>query len=453
MTFELGIEGGTLVTPKGRARRNLYVSEGRVAAVTDEREAAVRTVDAAGLLVMPGMVDTHVHLMDPASTDREDFPTGTAAAARAGVTTIVEHTHGGPVRTTADLESKRQYLHDRSLVDFGLAAHAWPDHVGHVRDLWAAGVTFFKVFTCTTHGVPGFDPAHLLKLFRATSDAGAVCLVHCEDETITADAEAELRRAGREDPGVIPEWRSREAELTALAVATALSGATGARIITAHVSNPEALAHVERECAAGAPVTVESCPQYLSLLEDEILEYGAFRKFTPPARARTVDDLDAMWKALAEGRIHYISTDHAPSTAEQKQAGSIWDVHFGLPGLDTTLPVLLDAAAQGLLAYERVVDAYSETPARTYGLFPRKGALSNGSDADLVLVDPEATWTVRDEDVISRAGWSPFTGRTLTGRAVGTFLRGRSIADDGRVVGTPGTGVFLPGPGAQGVTG
>jgi dihydroorotase (multifunctional complex type) len=451
MTFDVGFEGGELVSPTGRAPGNLYVADGVVAAVTADRLAARRVIDARGLLVMPGMVDTHVHLMDPAAVDREDFPSGTAAAARAGVTTIVEHTHAGPVRTADDLAEKRRYLRDRSRVDFGLAAHAWPDRIDEVAELWRGGITFIKVFTCTTHGVPGFDAAHLLKLFRRTAEVGAVCLVHSEDETITADAEDQLRRVGRDDPHVIVEWRSREAEVTALAVATTLSASTGARMVAAHVSHTAALELIERQRRAGAPVTVESCPQYFSLLEDEILVQGALRKFTPPARARSVEELDEMWRALADHRINHVATDHAPSTVEQKAAGSIWDVHFGLPGLDTTLPVLLDAAARGLLSYERVVGAYAETPARTYGMFPRKGSLVVGADADVVLVDPAAQWTVEDHDILSRARWSPFRGRTLLGRAVATFVRGQPVAEDGDVVGEPGTGVFVPGPGAEGV--
>jgi dihydroorotase len=177
---------------------------------------------------------------------------------------------------------------------------------------------------------------------------------------------------------------------------------------------------------------VESCPQYLTLLEDEVLEHGPFRKFTPPARARDEGDLDAMWRALADGTIDLISSDHAPSTAAQKRAGSIWDVHFGLPGIDTTLSVLLDGAAAGWISYERVVAAYSEAPARIYGL-KSKGRLEPGADADLVVVDPTQRWTVTDEDILSKAGWSPYSGRTFTGRAVRTYLRGEE----------PGTGRFV----------
>src|SRR5690606_668944 len=155
--------------------------------------AAARTVDASGLLVLPGAVDTHVHLMDPGSTDRGDFPTGSAAAAAAGVTTIIEHTHGQPVRTVADLKDKRTYLNGRSAVDFGLAAHAWPGHTDAVAALWANGISFFKLFTCTTHGVPGHDAAALRAHLEATALVGAISLMHCEDESLTAHAEALLR--------------------------------------------------------------------------------------------------------------------------------------------------------------------------------------------------------------------------------------------------------------------
>jgi dihydroorotase-like cyclic amidohydrolase len=219
-------------------------------------------------------------------------------------------------------------------------------------------------------------------------------------------------------------------------------------VVIAHVSGAGALAEVKRARDAGAPLLTETCPQYLTLLESEVLEHGAFRKFTPPARAGDAADLDRMWQAVADGGIDYVATDHAPATPAQKRAGSIWDVHFGLPGIDTTLSVLLDGARSGRLSYERVVEVYSQRPAQVYGLYPRKGRIDAGADADLVLVDPEARWEVRDEDIVSRAGWSPLAGRTLVGRAVRSYVRGQPVAVSGDVVAPPGTGRFLPGAGA-----
>ncbi len=446
--FDLGVEGGTVVTSRGRSRLHVYVQGGRVALLTGEPQAAQERVDASGLLVMPGMVDAHVHFMDPSAQEREDFPSGSAAALRAGVTTVLEHTHSGPVRTTEELREKRRYLASRSRVDFGLGAHAWTGRAGEVTGLWRAGAAFVKAFTCTTHGVPGLPPAELLALLEEVAAVGAVCLVHCEEESLIAAAERRLREAGRADGGVISAWRGREAEQVAVASTTLLARLTGARVVIAHASCPEVVRLAGRERAAGAPVAVETCPQYLTLMEAEALEHGPLRKFTPPARARGERDLDAMWQEVASGGVDYVASDHAPSTLEQKRAGSIWEVPFGLPGVDTTLPILLDAAHAGRIAYERVVEVYAEAPARIYGMFPKKGGLRPGADADLVLVDPAYRWRVEASDLRSKAGWSPFEGRVLRGRAVRTYLRGRLAAEEGRVLAEPGSGRFLPGAGA-----
>jgi dihydroorotase (multifunctional complex type) len=445
--FDLAILGGTLVTARGRARQHLYIRDGQVAAVTPERHRAEHEVEAEGLYVLPGMVDTHVHLMDPGAPEREDFPTGTAAAAAGGVTTIVEHTHARPVRSAPELREKLAHLAEKSNVDYGLAAHVWPDRLGHLPELWRAGVTFFKAFTCTTHGVPGLDAAHLQAAFGTLGEFDGPCLVHCEDESLTAQAERVLTQAGRRDPGVLSEWRSREAELVASTVACVLAELTGARIAIAHVSHPAVASIIARSRAAGATIGAEACPQYFLLREHEVLERGAFRKFTPPARARSDGDESAMWELLRQGVFSHVATDHAPATPAQKEDGDIWEVHFGLPGLDTTLALLVTAALNGRLSLEDVVARYALQPARWYGLYPRKGHLGVGADADFSLLDPTPVWTVRDEAVISKAGWSPYTGIEACGWLVATYLRGERVAAD-RAPFHQRTGRFLPGPGA-----
>jgi dihydroorotase (multifunctional complex type) len=448
--MELLIAGGTVVTPQGRRRANVAVREGRISYIGPDMPSAAQTVDASGLLVLPGGVDTHVHLMDPGSPDREDFPTGTSAAAASGTTTIIEHSHGEPVRTVDDLRAKRGYLKDRSNVDYGLAAHAWPGQESGVPALWNEGVAFFKVFTCTTHGVPGHDAAALKAHLTSTALCGGVSLLHCEDESLTESAEKLLRDEGRSDGGVLPEWRNRDAELVAAAIAALLVRRSGATATIAHVSHPEVAEYVAQERARGARLAAEGCPQYFLLREDEVIDEGALRKFTPPARARTDDDEVQMWRLLRQGTLTHMSTDHAPSTLEQKRAGDIWNVHFGLPGLDSTMSLLLDAVARGHLTYEDVARVYSETPARTYGLWPRKGRLAPGADADLVLVNPSAERTLRNEDVLSKAGWTPFHGRRVRGQVVRTYLRGVLIAEEGKPTGERG-GQFLPGRGAVGL--
>lgn len=444
---DLVIAGGTVVSCDGRRPANLAVTDGRISYVGPEQPSAEDTVDASGLLVMPGAVDTHVHLMDPGSTEREDFPTGTSAAAASGVTTIVEHSHGQPVRTVDDLQDKIGYLHDRSNVDFGLAAHAWPGFSDRVQDLWAAGVCFFKVFTCTTHGVPGHDAAALKAHLEAAALSGATSLLHCEDESLTESAESLLKQQGRTDNAVLLDWRSREAELVAAAVAALLVRRVGARATIAHVSSPEVASYIAAERTRGATLAAEGCPQYFLLREEEVHEHGPLRKFTPPARARSNEDEAQMWSLLRSGVLTHMSTDHAPSTLEQKRAGDIWNVHFGLPGLDSTMALLLDAAARGHLAYEDVVRVYSHNPAKTYGLWPKKGRLAAGSDADLVLVDPTARRTLSNATVLSKAGWTPFNGREVTGQVVRTYLRGELISEEGKPADAR-TGAFLMGSGS-----
>ncbi|HEV7207561.1 MAG TPA: dihydroorotase family protein [Mycobacteriales bacterium] len=444
---DLLVAGGTVITPAGRRRAHVAVVDGRICNVGLDRPSARNVVDASGLLVLPGGVDTHVHLMDPGSTEREDFPTGTAAAAASGVTTIVEHSHGQPVRTVDDLIAKRSYLRERSNVDYGLAAHAWPGQAGQLPALWQAGAAFFKVFTCTTHGVPGHDVAALKEHLDVSARSGAVSLLHCEDESLTGAAEALLRAQGRSDPGILPDWRSREAELVAAVVASVLVRITGARASIAHVSNAEVASYIAAERARGGAMGAEACPQYFLLREDEVLEQGALRKFTPPARARTQGDEDEMWRLLRAGTLTHMSTDHAPSTLAQKQAGDMWNVHFGLPGLDSTMAILLDAAARGQLSYEDIARVYSQVPAKLYGLWPQKGELAAGSDADLIVVDPAVRRTLRNEDVLSKAGWTPFHGRPVIGHVVQTYLRGVLIAHEGQPADGQ-AGLFLPGAGA-----
>jgi len=440
---DLALEGGTLVTPDGEVPMHLYIDGGRVAAVSRQRVSARRILDVSGLYILPGMVDAHVHFMDPGATEREDFISGSAAAATGGVTTVIEHTHAHPIYDAHDLHAKADHLRERSLVDFGLAAHVRADRLEAIPDVWAAGALYLKAFTCTTHGITGLLPPDLVQVFRTVAAAGGICLVHCEDEGITAAAERVLHEAGRADFGVIPLWRSREAEWVAVNTVALLARLSGARVVIAHASNAQTVDLAVRERQAGGAVWVESCPQYFYLREDEVLTLGPFRKFTPPARARTASDVDEMWARLRRGDIAYIATDHAPATRAQKEASDVWHVHFGLPGVETTLTMLLTAVNEGHLALSRLVQVTAEMPARLYGLFPRKGTLQVGADADVVLVDLTQERILHDQDVVSKAGWTPYAGRRVRGRVVATFVRGQQVAANGRPTGTLGWGQWV----------
>ncbi len=272
--LDLAVTGGTVVTPDGTRVADLEISEGKIVGIVAEAAPARERFDAEGLLVFPGMVEAHAHFMDPADPERESFPEGSAAGAAAGVTTVIEHTHAAPVVSAEDLRRKADYLADRSHIDFGLAAHAMPDRLDEIPAVWEAGVAFIKAFTCTTHGVPGFDADHLGRLLEIASGIDAVCMLHCEDEQLTEVAERALRASGREDGSIVPEWRNPEAEIEALSTAERLAVSTGARTVFAHVSSARA---IETLLAgkASARIAIETCPQYLTLLEEEVLTADA----------------------------------------------------------------------------------------------------------------------------------------------------------------------------------
>ena len=440
---DLGVRGGRIVTSEEIIREDVYVNDGKVIGFGKLDVSPRETVDASGLLVLPGMIDAHVHFMDPGDTSREDFPTGSAAAAIAGVTTVIEHSHSSPVYTAAELREKVSYLKNRSVVDFGLGAHFPVSGIESIPDLVREGAALIKVFTCTTHGIKAVDPGNLYMAMSRFAKLDVPFLVHAEDESLTRSAETELKRAGREDGMVIPEWRNLLAEQLATSAAGHLARASRAKTVIAHCSHSQIVDTVAGFRSSGARIYAEACPQYFFLKEDEIKAMGGFRKFTPPARAKTKGDLDQMWRRLRDGFFSYIASDHAPSNREQKKMGSIWEVPFGLPGIDTTLPIMLDSAARGRMRYPHLVELYAKMPALIYGLYPKKGALRPGSDADFVLVDPKAVYRLEDDAVISKAGWTPFAGRDLRGRVLATFVRGRRVAENGRCIEAAGWGRFV----------
>lgn len=451
MTSDLVVRGATIVSPTGRTQGDLLVDDGRVSGVeTAGTGEGTEVVEAAGLYLLPGGVDPHVHMQDPGLTEREDFMTGTGAAAVGGVTTIVEHHRSLPfVVDAVVLREKAEYLSDRGLIDYALFGGAHPDNVDQLAPMWKAGACAFKMFTCNLHGAPAVLSDLMLEIFREIASFDGLCLVHAEDESITLSNEKRLKAVGRIDFRAIPEWRSPEAEQVAVGATAILAQITGCRVVIAHASHPAICDLVHQQQMRGAQIWIESCPQYLYLSEDQIDEWGPWHKFTPPARERA--SANEMWNRLEAGEIDMITADHAPATKEDKSKGleDIWDCSFGLPGVETVLPLMLTGVNQNRVSLERVVEARSQVPAQVYGLWPEKGNLEVGADADFVLVDMDAERTLADEDVISKVGWTPFKGTKVTGLPVKTFVRGHLVADGGRPVAEPGWGAFLPGPGAE----
>lgn len=446
MAYDTAIEDGNIVTATERFRATIAIEDGEIAAILDPERSveADRTIDASGKHVIPGGVDPHVHMMDPGDTEREDFPTGTAAAAAGGITTVGEHHRTDPTVLTAEiLREKRDYLADRARVDFGLLAGGHPDNVGEIVDLEKEGTLAYKSFTCEVHGVPALQSADMHRLYTEIERVGGISMVHPEDELMLNSNEARIRDEDRTDGSIIPDWRSKEAEQVAVTTTLQIAKQTGAPFWFAHLSHPELVNLVNRYKEEGVTVYAESCPQYFYLTEEDVIEDAPYTMFTPPARSES--DKREMWNRLSAGEIDMINADHAPSTREQKAKGedNVFNAPFGIPGVETVLPLLLNGVADGKVSLERVVEVFSTNPAKILDLYPKKGAIQVGADADLVVVDLENEYELTDDEIVAKCGWTPFNGLEITGSVDSTLVRGAPVYIEGEVVGEPGHGEFI----------
>ncbi len=445
MKAELAIKNCRIVSSLMTYEGVIHISGGEIIGITrTPLGSPEEVIDAEGLFVLPGGIDGHVHMMDPGFTDREDFITGTRAAARGGVTTVIEHHRTDPqVFTANELIEKKSHLSDRSLVDFGLLGGLNLSNKKDLRRMWEAGALGFKGFTCELHGAEALLAGDLIGIFEEIKSFDGIALIHAENDSILKHNERRLRESRRTDYLTVSEWRTREAESMAVKEVIDLAETVGARAAIAHVSLPDLIHYIWSARGRGAQVYSETCPQYFTLTVEDLSERGPFNKFTPPPRER--EDVDGIWKCLRTNKIDMVNTDHCPYPKEEKQKGlkNIWEAPFGIPGIETTTRLLLDGISRGLISVNQVARLRSENPSRIYGLSDKKGFIQVGYDADLILVDTESEAALEDREVVSKCKWTPYAGRKIRGDVVLTIVRGRVVMREGEVVGVPGWGEFV----------
>ena len=452
--MRLQIANGTLVTSGGSAAADLVCRDGIIEQVGEVDRAAVdEVVDASGWLVFPGFIDPHVHSRDPGLTHKEDFAHATRAAAAGGVTTLLEMPNAVPPVTDAGVFEQRAAQHARvAWVDFGLWGLALgPANLADIGGLFAAGAVGVKLFwgyaldrrtrmlvynpadVPADELIPPPGTGEVFDLCREVARAGGLLAAHCEDRGVIDAAERALGRP----IGTYAEMlqaRPDTAEAVSVVIAAELSAATECRFHVVHAASRRGIRAVRRAQAEGVRLSAETCPHYLSLTDADFPRLGGMMKVYPPIRTRV--DQAALWEAVQDGTITSIGSDHAPHTAEEKSLG-LASAPAGVSGVQTLAPVLIDAVLDGRLSRERLAWALSEGTARLYGLFPRKGVLRPGADADLTLVDPAAWTTVDGSRLYSKQRHSPWQGQRLRGAIRLTVLRGEVIARDGAPVGKP----------------
>jgi dihydropyrimidinase len=449
--FELVIRGGTVVTADGQTRTDVGVRAGLVAQLGGAMSGA-RELDARDRLVLPGGVDPHVHLMnekvddDPAWVD--DYTSGSHAALAGGVTTLGNMTWVMPWETIAARVRVETAGVARSAVAdvffHTVIAAPTPGILAEVGPAIAGGQGSMKIFMT----VPTFDAsgAEFGLLMKATGEAGGVTLVHCEDLSTVECCTAILKKTARSSVRHYAESRPPSAEIVATERAIAMCRATGAATYIVHLSSAGALEACRAARAEGLPLYVETRPLYLYLTAERYGdEDGPLYVAQPPLRAQS--DADALWRGLVDGSIDTVASDHAPWTRALKMDPTL-DVSRARPGvaeLDTMLPLLYtEGVATGRLSLERFVALTSTNAARLFGMYPRKGTIAVGSDADLVVWEIRGRRAIRDEDLFSRAGHSVYRGREVTGWPAVTVRRGEIVFEDGKIVGAPGSGRTVP---------
>jgi dihydropyrimidinase len=409
---------------------------------------AERTIDASGLLVLPGVVDPHVHIDDHVSLDT--YETATSAAALGGTTTLIDFAWQAYVgeespwkeeRTLREGVERKRESGGNALIDFGLHGGILREDSDLFEELEAlveSGITSFKMYTTYEFGLSnGF----IREVFERLREIDAVGVAHTEDDSVCESLTTEFRAAGRDEPEWLPRARPDYAEAMAVDDLARLAREIGTKYYGIHTSCRKAAETLARYQNDGSLIRGETCTHYTTLEEEVYRKMGRLPKITPPIR--TADDNDAMFEHLRDGTLSVVSTDHVAQTSERKENSEWWENPFGANSLQTSLPVFHDEAVNDRgFSYPFLVRVMCTNPAQTFGL-PGKGTLEPGTDADVVLFDPDETYTITARDNASVADYSIYEGREVTGRVKQTYLRGELIADDNEVVGEPGYGEFV----------
>lgn len=447
-TYDLVIRGGTVVRPLAIDVLDVAIDGETIAAIGPDLRGT-REVDASGLLVLPGVIDAHVHMALPVGGERssDDFETGSVAAAHGGVTTIVDFTVGGPETTIPEDIESRQSDARPSLIDYAFHAEVigWrPGREWEVRDAVGLGVTSFKFYTA--YGASGRRTRldEMQTAFEALAEWGAVALVHAEDDGLIQSIEERLSAEEVGRMRTLAIARPDVCERSAIAQVARVARDTGCLTHIVHVSSAAGLGAVREGRSIGARLTAETCPQYLLLTRD-VYDRPDGHQYSASPALRTDEDRETLWSALRTRDIDFVATDHCPFTKEQKTwVGDFRRLPYGLPGVETLFPLLhSEGVERGILGLSDLPRLLSEEPARRYGLFPRKGHLSVGADADLVLFDPKAKWRLSAEDLHMRTDFSPYEGRDVMGRVVSTLSRGTFVVEEGSTAGDSGHGGYL----------
>ncbi len=439
--FDLLLTGGTVVSGAGLLLADVGVRGEVIAAIGPDlpREGCPRVIDARGKYILPGILDAHVH---PVYMD--DVEGCSEIAAYGGTTTLIHFAYARKGESLVDkVGEMQQDARRRSRLDFSLHGGLFdaPIQVPEIEQVMALGVKTFKFFL--TYLKQGWytDDYQLIKAMDILAASGGMAMVHAENGGGIDYLEDKYLKGPNASARNFNISRPAAFEEEAIFRSICLAEVTGCPLYIPHVASARALRPIRRAQADGLPVFAETCPQYLNLTEEIIAERGALAKIGPPIRS--ADDQAALWAALRDGTLQTVASDHAAKAKDLD--GDFLVQGFGSPQIETLLPMTYDGGVnRGRISLVRLAQVLCENPARIFGLYPQKGTLQVGSDADLVVFDPTRRFTIRAENQHSRVGYTLYEGREVLGWPEMSFQRGHPLLQNGEIVAEPGCGEFLP---------
>ena len=446
------IKNGLIVNHAGRFEGDLAIKGEKIAGLflPGSINAAEQIIDAKGKLVLPGIIDSHVHFNEPGRQEWEGFETGSKSAAAGGITTVIDMPLNSSPCTLdrKELARKIEVGEKNSIVDFGLWGGATPDNLDNLEDLDNGGVSGFKAFLSYS-GIEEFkniDDGQLLDVLQRIGNMNNILGLHAENDRFISYLAESLQRAGRVDRRAFLESRPPFSEQEAVnrVVFLAKNYSPGAALHILHNTLSANLTEIYRAKGLGLKVTVETCPHYLTLTDEDFVKLGPVAKCAPPLRSKK--EVEALWQGVKNGLVDVIGSDHSPSTIDEKEKGmdNIWLAWGGINGVQTMLPLIFsEGVINRKLPVSSMIRMMSYNPARLFGLYPKKGLLQPGSDADIVLLDPDKKWVLNKDDLFYKNKFSPFIGRAIKGSVEMTLLRGRIIYEKGEIKAPLGLAKFL----------
>lgn len=448
MNVDLIIRNGIVVTESGTINIDLAVREGKIVTIGnfDGAISAEREINARNLVILPGLVDPHVHFREPGPTSEEDFYTGSRAAAAGGVTTVLEQPVDTPPTTTVDrFNEKIKIGRAKSCVDFGLWGGVVPDNLDQISGLAQAGACAFKAFICSSDPIyPMVDDGVMLEAMSRIGVLGKMIAVHAENQAIIEHFTSLFNRFVKVKGSDYVNSRPAISEIEAIQRMIVLAKQAKVHLHILHLSAAEGALLIDKALKDRQTVTVETCPHYLILDNRSMDQYGPYAKCNPPLRDR--ENQKMLWRYLKEGIISCLVSDHSPYTSEDKSKG-LEDVRLAPPGinaLELGLPLMVnEILCGGKASFSDLAMWMSTNPAKLMNIYPKKGRIGIGSDADFVILDPQRIWEVIPEKLETKNKWSPFAGWQLKGKVVQTIVRGTTVYCDGEIVTEPGFGQFI----------